>query len=157
MEHKLVVAPNPILKEKCVRVKLPLSKEDKDLINEMYAFVKDPNKNAVGLAAPQFGETKRMFVIRYSDGKGHTAAIKAVNPFIIPQGKKNFHLDNGEGCLSEPNKKVVVNRYKNIVLSYVDADSGKNVTVRLGSVLAVIAQHEMDHLNGVLLEDYESK
>ena len=156
MKHELVIYPNPVLKQVCEKVKLPLSKEDKELLDEMYQFVKDPANNAVGLSAPQFGVTKRMFVIRIKFCQ-EVFNVKMVNPIIMVTSYKPFYVNEGESCLSEPGENVKVSRASKIVLMGYDAIVGKNVRIPLSGFWAAVAQHELDHLNGILLHDHKEK
>lgn len=168
--QNILTYPDPILSQKCEEVKLPLSEEDKTLLNEMFNFVKesqkpvkpgeklkpgDPRNNpAVGLAAPQVGVLKRMFVVRlnFSNLK---IFLKMVNPKIIVKDKKPYFVPHGEGCLSEPDIQVMVPRAKRILLTGFDAMSNKVINVTLDGYAAAVVQHEVDHLNGVLLHDYQ--
>ena len=154
MKHELVLYPAEVLKQPCKEVTLPLSQEDKDLLDEMYNYIKDPENHALGLAAPQFGVSKRMLVIRlnYSDYK---LFLKLVNPRIVYQDKTPYFVLDGESCLSEPGITVNVPRAKKILLMGYDAITNKQVTLRLEKFAAAVAQHEVDHLNGILLHDYK--
>lgn len=154
MERKLIIYPDPILKVECEKVSLPLSQEDKELLDDMYAFVKDPNNNAVGLAAPQFGVTKRMFVARVKFCN-EVFNVKMVNPAIIPVSSKKYFVPDGESCLSEPGEKVLVPRHNEIILMGYDAITNKNIRLRLRGFSAAVVQHELDHLDGILLHDHK--
>lgn len=155
MKHELIYYPDSTLKLECEEVKLPLSKEDEELLNEMYDYLKD-NKEAVGLAAPQFGVLKRMIVIRHKDAStGNVFNCKMVNPRIVAKTTKTYVVPNGEHCLSEPELEgVEVKRVKEILLIGYDAMKKGNVTYPLSNFRAAIAQHELDHLNGVCLHNY---
>lgn len=160
MKHELVIYPNPILKKECEKVSFPLSKEDRELLDEMYDFVKDPKNEAVGLAAPQFGVSKCMFVIRHKDTNGKVDfQVKMVNPTVLPDAgaRKTYCVQGGEGCLSEPGKRVAVNRYNKVMLMGYDAITNRFVKYKLTGFLAAAVQHEQDHLRGKLLVDYETK
>lgn len=158
MEYKLVTYPNPILEQKCEEVKLPLSSEDEELLNQMYNYLKN-TPTAVGLAAPQFGVAKRLIVIRHKDpDTGNVFCCKMVNPKIAYVGSsKPYYVPEGEGCLSEPDIKVKVKRHKEILLSGYDTITKSMKTYKLFYFRAAIAQHEVDHLNGILLHSYEKK
>lgn len=153
MKHELIEYPNEILEQECEPVKLPLSKEDEALLNEMYEYIKT-HPTAVGLAAPQFGVTKRMIVIRHTNADGNTFNCKMVNPRIVSKGSKTYTVPYGESCLSEPDMKVPVQRHKEILLIGYDTIKRMNVTYSLSNFRAAIAQHEVDHLNGILLHHY---
>ena len=164
--------PDPKLNQKSQEVILPLSEEDKTLLNEMFAFVKesqkivypgeklskdDPRNNpAVGLAAPQVGVLKRMFVVRINLSN-LKLLLKMVNPKIIITDKKPYFVPHGEGCLSEPDIQVMVPRAKRILLTGFDAISNKVINMTLEGYAAAVVQHEVDHLNGVLLHDYQKE
>lgn len=155
MERKLIIYPDPILKVECEKVKLPLSEEDKELLNDMYTFVKDPSNNACGLAAPQFGVSKRMFVARVKFCN-EVFNVKMVNPVIMPVSGKKYFVPDGESCLSEPEEgKVLVPRHNEIILMGYDAITNKNIRLRLRGFTAAVVQHELDHLDGILLHDYK--
>ena len=153
MKHKLVLYPAPVLRTVCEEVKLPLSKENKDLLDEMYNYIKDPENHALGLAAPQFGVAKRMIVVRliYTDYK---LCLKLVNPRIVIQDKTHYFVLDGESCLSEPDLTVSVPRAKVILLMGYDAITKKQIALKLDRFPAAVVQHEVDHLNGILLHDY---
>lgn len=152
--NDLIIYPNPILKQECEKVSLPLSKQDNDLLNEMYAFVKDPENGACGLAAPQVGVCKRMFVARVKFCN-EVFNVKMVNPAIIPVSSKKYFVPDGESCLSEPGEKVLVPRYNEVILVGYNAITGKNDRLRLRGFTAAVVQHEIDHLNGILLHDHK--
>lgn len=99
------------------------------------------SKSGVGLAAPQIGINKKIAIIRYDKN------IDLVNPVIIDKsdGFTNFN----EGCLSFPDKRVNTWRFKEI---FVKDDLHKDGFVAFGNI-AVIIQHEIDHLNSILMID----
>ena len=152
---KIITAPNPILKTKCQEVSFPLTEEDKKLLDNMFEYVKQHSKDAVGLSAPQVGVAKRMFVIYRTNSNGTVTQFKMVNPIVIPCKKQqHYYVLGGEGCLSEPNIKVSVKRYRNVLLCGFDTIRNKKIQITLTDFDAAIAQHEYDHLEGKLLEDY---
>ena len=153
-KYELKLYPDEVLSSMCKEVKLPLSKEDEELLNAMYDYVKN-HETAVGLAAPQFGVLKRMIVIRYKDEQGHVFNCKLVNPKIIARGTQTYVAIGGESCLSEPDIRVEVARKKNILLMGYDAILKRNVQYSLSNFKAAIAQHEIDHLNGITLHNYK--
>lgn len=154
---EIIKVPDPVLHEKCSQVSLPLSTEDSKTLNALYSYVKENSDKAVGLAAPQIGVSKRMFAIYYKykiAGKDVLLNLKMVNPEVIPCYKnRHYYVPGGEGCLSEPGVHVSVKRYERVILRGYDDISKKFVNINLSMFPAAIAQHEMDHLNGILLED----
>lgn len=152
--NNVLIYPNELLNEVAQSVQMPLSAEDKKLLDEMFNFVKDPANEAVGLAAPQVGVLKRMFVVRinFSNFK---LSLKMVNPKVIVKDRTHYFVQGGEGCLSEPDVKVMVPRAKRIFLMGFDAVSNKMINLTLEGYAAAVVQHEYDHLEGKLLHDYQ--
>lgn len=102
----------------------------------------------VGLAAPQINKSIRMFVMKSWPSVPLTIVINPTIEYLEEFGKK----DSTEGCLSIPGKTLTVKRYKKIHLSYFNR-KGEYVTEEASGFKAIIAQHEYDHLNGVLIVD----
>jgi len=117
-----------------------------DLMDTMYA------QNGVGLAAPQVGESYRIFVIDTSTGDEPLNPIVFVNPKII---KKTGVTVSYEGCLSFPEAYTNVKRYAEVIVRAKD-EKGRPFTIEAkdGSLLARAIQHEMDHLDGILFIDH---
>ncbi len=109
-----------------------------DMVDTMYYA------NGVGLAAPQIGVSKRIFVADVGDGP-----IKLVNPRMVEQTGRAF---GSEGCLSIPGVLGQVERWKNVVFKGVD-EKGEPVVYEASGLLAVVFQHEFDHLEGQLFTD----
>lgn len=100
-------------------------------------------KNGIGIAAPQMGFNKRIFLIRYKSTR-----VCLINPVII---KKWGGLKKSEeGCLSCPGILKKILRYNCIKIKYYD-ERYELKTTTFTRRLAFIAQHEMDHLNGITL------
>jgi peptide deformylase len=110
-------------------------------------------KNGVGLAAPQVGVTKRMFVMALPDHRD-LAPIVVCNPALVLNGGATAER---EGCLSLPNVYQQVYRAANATMQYQDP-TGKHFELSLtASWDARVAQHEFDHLNGIMFFDYKDK
>lgn len=99
----------------------------------------------VGLAAVQIGIDKQLAVIDIGDG-----LIKMINPAII---KKAGRETCEEGCLSVPGVVVKVRRAKDVVVNFLN-ENGEAVQLKASGLLARAVQHEIDHLNGILIIDY---
>ena len=101
--------------------------------------------NGIGLAAPQVGVNKRMFV--WMNGMNTFQIV--LNPSFIPQEKKKTHTV--EGCLSYPGRDFYMERYKRILAKFQTFSNGKffNWTKQYSSEKAFIFSHEFDHLNGI--------
>jgi len=107
----------------------------------------------IGLAAPQIGESVKLIVVDTSrnreDEREHMAMV---NPEIIAH--EGFQIDE-EGCLSVPDLTSKVKRFKKITVSYQDLE-GNPHQLNTEDRFAVVLQHEIDHLNGILFIDHLS-
>jgi peptide deformylase len=101
----------------------------------------------LGIAAPQVGVRKRLFVYDMNDGQG---AKTIVNPVIV-ESSGEWTYD--EGCLSVPGLSWEIVRPREIHLTGYDLD-GAEVSIEATDLLSRLYQHELDHLNGVLLLDH---
>lgn len=129
--------------------KMVNSEEFATLCRRMLATVQDPANAGVGIAAPQVGVLRRMVAVQRYDKQGEPFEF-FLNPEIVATtGKQKF---GGEGCLSVPNKYGQVVRSQQIVLRYRDVDFVEH-TDTINGFTAVIFQHEIDHLDGVLYID----
>lgn len=99
----------------------------------------------VGLAAPQIGVLKRVIVLDLDDG-----LIVMCNPRIVESSAETEVEE--EGCLSLPGITVPVERSVNVTCEAINLE-GKEVRVEAGDLLARALQHEIDHLDGVLIID----
>ena len=164
MKLKLVKDNNPKIRTKSENVNLPLSAEDKDILDSMFNYLirsqdeeyatKHNIKPGVGLAAIQAGYAKRMFVIYYQKGD-KIVQYKLVNPKIIETSIKKGALKDGEGCLSvDKDHPGLVHRYYKIVMKAYDDLQGKEVTISASGYDAIVLQHEYDHLSGILFYDH---
>ncbi len=118
------------------------------LIRDM-VFTIHSNRNAIGLAAPQVGESVRISVIDFSLGENDDHSIILINPEILEAAGKNT-LE--EGCLSFPGINVPINRSSRILLKNYDLN-GKETHQEIDGFLARVIQHEIDHLDGTLIID----
>jgi len=114
-------------------------------------------REGVGLAAPQIGANKRMLVIYYPLNEERTEVVQyeLVNPRIVVSSIKKCYLTGGEGCLSvdEPHPGRVYRDFRIQVKAY-DALPGKNVLIKAEGYDAIVLQHEIDHLDGILFYDH---
>jgi peptide deformylase len=114
-----------------------------DLLETMDEYV------GVGLAAPQVHCGLRLFIIQPDPGDEETLRV-AVNPVITPLTEET--TEGWEGCLSIPDIHGMVLRYTRVRLDAWDAE-GEKYSAVLEDFAARVAQHEADHLNGVLFVD----
>jgi peptide deformylase len=114
-----------------------------DMVETMYAAP------GIGLAAPQVGVMKRIFVVDLSIGRDAAALMIFVNPeFVIREG---MQIEE-EGCLSVPGFNATVVRPSRALLKGLDRQ-GQPIEVEGSGLLARAFQHEMDHLDGTLFVD----
>ncbi|SFL57073.1 peptide deformylase [Salibacterium qingdaonense] len=154
---------HPALRQVTEEVPMPPSEEDKNTLKEMLEFLQnsqDPEtaekyelRSGVGLAAPQLGINKRMFAVHVTDEKDRLYSYGLFNPKITRHSVEMTHLEGGEGCLSV-DREVPGNvpRYKRITLEGTTLE-GEKVRLRLRDLPAIVFQHELDHLNGVMFYD----
>ena len=117
--------------------------DTKALIKEMFELMYADR--GVGLAAPQVGVSKRVIVF----DTGHRSPQAIVNPAL----SKGYGMVEGmEGCLSLPGVVARVMRFDRITVSGQD-EKGRAIKLDLTGLAARIVQHEVDHLNGVLITD----
>jgi peptide deformylase len=105
----------------------------------------------LGLAANQVGVLQRIFVMRTGDEEEPFAVV---NPVIVERGDELESDD--EGCLSLPNVLVPVERSMRVLLQARDLDGG-NLELELEGLSARVVQHELDHLDGILMLDRTTK
>ena len=116
-----------------------------DMIETMHEY------NGVGLAAPQVHVSLRLFVaLLVDDPDGKSAATVVINPEIVPNSESRE--EGWEGCLSIPDIRGMVPRYTDITVRALDRE-GRDIELRLKDFPARVAQHETDHLDGVLFFD----
>lgn len=107
--------------------------------------------NGVGLAAPQVHRSLRLFVaLLEEEPDATTRATVIINPEIVPNA--NGREEGWEGCLSIPDIRGLVPRFTDITVKALDRD-GRAIQLRLKDFPARVAQHETDHLDGVLFFD----
>ncbi len=154
---------NPILRQVAEEVPLPASKEDKETLQKMLEFLinsQDPIiaekyhlRPGVGLAAPQIGISKRMFAIHGTDENDQSFSMGLFNPKIVSHSVEETHLEGGEGCLSVDREITgPVPRFARITFKATNLE-GEEITMRLRGYLAIVFQHELDHLNGIMFYD----
>ena len=136
---KDIVKDTDILTQKSESVSI---EEAQEVITDLLDTANHHIDNCAGLAAPQIGVHKKVIVVRTGN-----SFFPMVNPVIIKKSGRKFV--NNEGCLSLEGSRNV-ERFPTILVSYSDR-SGKRVTKTYNGLMSVIIQHEVDHLNGVLI------
>ena len=142
---------HPVLRERArpvepAELKHPLlQKLIDDMIETMHEY------HGVGLAAPQVHENLRIFVGLLEEDPGSKSdATVVINPQIVPSNQTT--AEGWEGCLSVPDIRGMVPRFTEITLRALNR-KGKVVEIPLKDFAARVAQHETDHLEGVLFFD----
>jgi len=136
--------PDPVLRLEAQQVQ-DFDDDLKQLVERMARLMQDAR--GVGLAANQVGVLRRVFVLQPEDEPEPRALV---NPSIVERSEESGEDD--EGCLSMQGVVVSVERPVRIRLEASD-EEGKPVTLELEGLPARVAQHELDHLDGVLIID----
>ena len=152
------------LRQVSKEVEFPLSKKDKETIEEMIEYLRNSQieemaekynlRPGMGLAAIQLGIPKRYFVVvnEYDEGQFETYVM--INPRMISNSVEKIYVDQGEGCLSV-NSPVdgIIPRFARVTFEAYDIE-GRKINVRAREELAIAFQHELDHLNGMIFTDH---
>ena len=146
---KMATYGNPIL-----RAKAPEVTELTDEILKVIVDLEDTlsRQRGIGLAAPQVGISKRIFVVDLSPSK-QDIKVALINPEIIYRSAEMS--ENEEGCLSVPEVWGNVLRPDEIKIKGM-LPNGRTVTIRAEGIYARALQHEFDHIEGILFIDYFS-
>lgn len=139
----IIKYPSKILRQKTEKVKDALNPEIQKLAKNMAETLR--NAKGLGLAAPQVGSTMRLCVVE-DEGKIYIL----INPQIKSKSRKKVVLE--EGCLSFPGKFYPIARSEKVKVRYLD-EEGKKRKIKAEGLLARALQHEIDHLDGLLIID----
>jgi peptide deformylase len=121
------------------------------LIDDMFETMYEAP--GIGLAAPQINVSKRLFVVDLDEERGEHGPLVFVNPrFTETEGE----VESIEGCLSVPGMIGDLTRHARVVCSALDRE-GKRFSVEGTGLFARCLQHEMDHLDGILMIDRISR
>jgi peptide deformylase len=143
IKERIVIAPHPVLRHKAA----PIERNDHETIQlliEMANYLDDSIRPIAGIALPQVNVSKRGFVLMING-----EPIIMINPLLTNVGQEEPSF---EGCLSLPSQYGYVNRNSSIIVEYRDEDWRKQ-TLQLEAFYAFVAQHEYDHLEGILFTD----
>ncbi|OGE76025.1 MAG: peptide deformylase [Candidatus Doudnabacteria bacterium RIFCSPHIGHO2_02_FULL_48_21] len=138
-DEKILRAPN-------AEVNFPLTVEIKELIEDMKLTVR--KAPGIGLAAPQVGHNLMLAIIHLEEFGIESFAL--INPKVISRSIKKTALE--EGCLSIPKVFGDVKRPAKVeVVGF--TEDGRKVHLKGEKLFAKVLQHEIDHLNGILIQD----
>ncbi len=138
---------NPILRAVSEPVKkfdAGLKKFAKDLKDAMISA------DGLGIAAPQVGKNIRVFIVTLNRKTENQVIVTMVNPRVVAHSAEMVIAE--EGCLSVPGKYGNVERFVDVVVEFFDLN-GERQMFELNGLNARVAQHEMDHIDGVLFVD----
>ena len=141
--YQLKIYPDAVLRDKS----FPVLNFDSRLFNLIEGMKEIMYlRQGIGLAAPQVGVLQRVVITDIGEG-----LFTLVNPVILHrQGAEYLE----EGCLSLPGVQVEIQRSEIITVSGLTV-KGKTVEMELSGLMARVIQHEIDHLNGILIIDYQ--
>lgn len=143
-ELSIKLLGEPVLRKKAKKVER-VTDTHRAVLSAMARKMHDAR--GVGLAAPQIGRSEALIVVDIGAG-----LYKLINPRIT---EKEGEQAIEEGCLSVPGVYVKVDRARRVVVEGLDEDA-KPVRIEAKDLLAVVFQHEIDHLHGKLIYDYAS-
>lgn len=160
---------NPTLRKRAEKLTFPLDDKTKKLAEEMMEFLENSQdeeiakkyhlRAGVGLAAPQVDQSIRMTAVLVPGEDDAKPLFKhvLVNPTILSESVQMISLAEGEGCLSvDKDIPGYVPRHDRIKLRWYDLDGNEHID-RLKDYVAIVCQHEIDHLNGILFYDHINK
>ncbi len=137
---------DPVLRRKAEPV-AGIDPETRELIRAMFDCMY--RERGIGLAAPQVGIARRIFVLDVERDEGERMKLALVNPEMK---EKAGSVTGEEGCLSIPGIHEDVKRHAEVVFEGMN-EQGERVRVRADGLLARALQHELDHLDGILFID----
>ncbi|MBP7654131.1 peptide deformylase [Candidatus Dependentiae bacterium] len=145
------ICGDPILRKKSEKIS-KISKSVKQLVVDMFDTLAEAK--GVGLAAPQIGISKSVIIIDLASTE-YKFKMVMINPKILKKyGVEDFF---SEGCLSVPEVWTEIKRPTVIDVEFEDIDGKKQKISGLTGMPARVAQHEIDHLNGILFVDRAEK
>jgi peptide deformylase len=150
---RIVIAPDPVLRQKCEPVdpaELPkLKKTAMQMAKTMY------KNNGCGLAAPQVGLNKRLIVVDTGPVDEDEVPVEDPTFIVNPVVKRIWGepVEAGEGCLSIPGITVEITRQEGIEIEALDLD-GEPFIIEAEGFDARALQHELDHLDGITMFEH---
>jgi len=138
----LRIYPDPILRDKALLIEDFDSDRLHYVVQLMANVIKE--REAVGIAAPQLGILEQIVLANVEK-----ESVSLINPNIIDQ-RGNDTLE--EGCLSIPGVEIEITRPNFVVVEGFD-EQGQKKVIETTNLLAIVIQHEIDHLHGILIID----
>ncbi len=137
---------NEILRKQSEEIK-EIDSELLEIIEKMYYTME--KENGIGLAAPQIGINKKLFIMKFKDEQKITDKI-IINPKLINYYGEEIYYE--EGCLSIPGISEEVKRKAGVYIKSIDIN-GEEQNIRADGLFGRVIQHEYDHLTGRLFTD----
>ena len=147
----IVYYPDPRLKTVCAEA-LDITDELRDAAQDLLDTMDAGPPRTVGIAAPQIGVLSRLTIVDTSRNPKHAGGhglLILVNPRIIAHEGEQFFR---EGCLGLPDYTANIRRFQSVTVEALGLDGGM-ISVEAEDFEAVVLQHEIDHLDGVLFLD----
>tara|TARA_X000000368_G_scaffold41302_1_gene29885 strand:+ start:53 stop:631 length:579 start_codon:yes stop_codon:yes gene_type:complete len=157
MIRSIIAYGDPVLKQKAEKINLSQINELKLLIKDLWDTMY--NAKGVGIAAPQIGVSKAVFVADFSFFKDEENFFEEelinmkqvfINPIIVKEKGEDFTYP--EGCLSIPNISENVVRKSSLKINFLDENLVMQ-EMECSGIIARVIQHEYDHLQGILFTD----
>lgn len=167
---KIVKDTNPTLRVRCEEIK-EVTPEVISFVNDLHDYLvasqdekiatKYNLKEGVGLAAPQVGRNIKalaVYFVEENEEGSREVDHRLINPKIILESIQEAYLSGGEGCLSVDNPhEGYVYRHNKIQVRAINAKTLKEEIITARGYEAIVLQHEIDHLNGILYYDHINK
>lgn len=150
MKLEIKTYPDPVLLGKSHEVG-NIDPEIKQLARDMAETMYE--SRGIGLAAPQVGRSLRLITVDISGPEKRSDLKILINPVVV---SAKGQVESEEGCLSCPEFKCKVTRAAVIEVEALDL-TGERVRIVAKDLLAICLQHEIDHLDGVVLVNYASR
>lgn len=149
--REILTYPNNFLRQPTKPV-AAITDDIRQLIDDMIETMYD--EPGVGLAATQVGADQSIIVYDASPAEGERQAQALINPEVV--AREGQQLSENEGCLSVPDFRADVKRAARVRIKGLNRN-GEAVDFEAEGFLAIVMQHEIDHLNGILFIDRISK
>lgn len=147
---------NPLLRARAKPLKMAEFHAHKTLADAMLTYIKNPKHHGIGLAAPQVGVSKRLIVVGLPTHRDEESypLVMMINPIILSRSPETDIEE--EGCLSLPGVLQKIERSIVIEAEWYDI-SGRKMKKKIIGFGARVVQHEVDHLDGILISDKSLK
>lgn len=149
MLRDIIIWPDPLLKRTAESV-TEFDESIRTLVADMFETMY--SADGVGLAAPQVGQLRNIITVDTRPRQPESKPVAMINPVILKKEGSTLYL---EGCLSLPGEAEEIERATNVRVKFQDVD-GTEHEMDCDGLLAIVVQHESDHLNGVMFTDHVS-